>query len=205
MTWVLFDYGGVICTQQPDEDVVALAAAAGAGVPEFRDAYWAYRLSYDRAELDGTTYWQKVAAVLGRSFPASQVAELNRLDIASWLHLCDGTVALIEDLAAAGYPLALLSNAPAEVAEVVADLSVVRPFARRAFSCFLGAAKPDPECYQAVLAMLGARPADVVFIDDRPENVAGAVALGIRGVHFSTPPQARTALAAHGVTATPRG
>jgi len=37
-TWVLFDYGGVICTDQPDEDVVALAAAAGVGVPEFRYA-----------------------------------------------------------------------------------------------------------------------------------------------------------------------
>jgi putative hydrolase of the HAD superfamily len=204
-TWVVFDYGGVICTPQPDEDVALMAAAAGVPVPDFQGAYWAYRLSWDRAELDGTTYWHKVAAALGLSFSAAQIAELTRLDIASWLHLCDGTVALIEDLAAAGYPLALLSNAPAEVAEVLADLPVVRPFARRAFSCFLGAAKPDPECYQAVLAMLGARPADVVFIDDRPENVAGAVALGIRGVHFSTPPQARTSLAAHGVAAAPRG
>ena len=187
-TWVVFDYGGVICTPQPDEDVALLAAAAGVPVPDFQGAYWAYRLSWDRAELDGTTYWHKVAAALGLSFSMAQIAELTRLDIASWLHLCDGTVALIEDLAAAGYPLALLSNAPAEVAEVLADLPVVRPFARRAFSCFLGAAKPDPECYQAVLAMLGARPADVVFIDDRPENVAGAVALGIRSVRFTGPP-----------------
>src|SRR5437016_14187459 len=136
MTWVLFDYGGVICTHQPDEDVEALAAAAGAGVPEFRDAYWAYRFSYDR-ELDSTTYWQKVAAALGRSFPASQVAELNRLDIASWLHLNEGTVALIEDLAAAGHRLALLSNAPAETAEAVAALPVARYFEHLAFSCFL--------------------------------------------------------------------
>ncbi len=69
---------------------------------------------------------------------------------------------------------------------MVADLPVARAFSHRAFSCFLGSAKPEPECYQAVLAMLGARPADVVFIDDRPENVAGAAALGIRGVHFSS-------------------
>jgi putative hydrolase of the HAD superfamily len=82
---------------------------------------------------------------------------------------------------------------------------VARAFSHRAFSCFLGAAKPERECYQAVLSVLGAQPADVVFVDDRPENVAAAAGLGIRGVHFSTPPQARTALAAHGVTATPRG
>jgi putative hydrolase of the HAD superfamily len=205
MTWVVFDYGGVICTPQPDEDVALLAAAAGVPVPDFQAAYWAYRYSWDRAELDGTTYWHKVAAALGLSFSAPQMAELTRLDIASWLHLRDGTVALIDDLVAAGYPLALLSNAPAEVAEVVADLPVARAFEHCAFSCFLGAAKPDPGCYQAVLGMLGARPADVVFIDDRPENIAAAAALGIRGVPFSTPPQARAALAAHGVTAARRG
>ena len=128
-----------------------------------------------------------MAAALGLSFSAAQIAELTRLDIASWLHLRDGTVTLIEDLAAAGYRLALLSNAPAEFAEAVAGLPVARAFAHCAFSCFLGSVKPEPECYQAVLAMLGARPADVVFIDDRPENVAGAVALGIRGVQFTTP------------------
>ena len=204
-TWVVFDYGGVICTPQQDEDVASLAAAAGVPVPDFQGAYWAYRLSWDRAELDGRTYWQKVAAALGLSFSAPQIAELTRLDIASWLHLREGTVALIEDLAAAGYPLALLSNAPADVAEVIADLPVARAFEHCAFSCFLGAAKPDPECYQAVLGMLGARPADVVFIDDRPENVAGAAALGIRGMHFSTPARARTELAAQGVVTAPRG
>jgi putative hydrolase of the HAD superfamily len=204
-TWVVFDYGGVICTAQRGEDVARLAAAAGVPVPDFQGAYWAYRLSWDRAELDGTTYWHKVAAALGLSFSAPQIAELTRLDIASWLHLQEGTVALIGDLAAAGYPLALLSNAPAEVAEVVADLPVARAFAHCAFSCFLGAAKPEPACYQVVLGMLGARPADVVFIDDRPENVAAAAALGIRGVQFSTPSQTRAALAAHGVAPPPHG
>jgi putative hydrolase of the HAD superfamily len=205
LTWVVFDYGGVICTPQPDADVAALAAAVGVPVPDFQGPYWAYRLSYDRAELDGTTYWHKVAAALGLSFPAPQVAELVRLDNASWLHLCAGTVTLLNDLAAAGYRLALLSNAPADFAEVMAEQPVARFFEHLAFSCYLGSVKPEPECYRAVLAMLGARPADVVFIDDRPENVAGASAVGIHGVHFTTPEALRTALAGRGILATPRG
>lgn len=204
MTWVVFDYGGVICTPQPDVDVATLAAAAGVPVPDLQGPYWAYRLSYDRAELDGTTYWHKVAAALGRSFPAPLVAELIRLDIASWLHLRDGTVALLEDLAAAGYRLALLSNAPADFAEAMVEQPVARFFEHLAFSCFLGSVKPEPDCYRAVLGMLGARPADVVFIDDRPANVAGAAAVGIHGVHFTTPEAVRTALAGHGILTTPR-
>ena len=204
-TWVVFDYGGVICTPQPDEDVALLAAAAGVPVPEFQGPYWAYRLSYDRAELDGTTYWHKVAAALGLSFSVSQIAELTRLDSASWLHLCDGTITLLEDLAAAGYRLALLSNAPADFAEVLVEQPVARFFEHLAFSAYLGSVKPEPECYRAVLAMLGASPGDVVFIDDRPENVAGAAAVGIHGVNFTTPEAVRTALAGHGILVTPRG
>jgi putative hydrolase of the HAD superfamily len=203
-TWVMFDYGGVICTPQPSADVAALAAAAGVPVPDLQGPYWAYRLSYDRAELDGATYWHKVAAALGCSFPAARVAELIRLDVESWLHLRDGTVSLIEELAAAGYRLALLSNAPADFAEVMAEQPVARFFEHLAFSCFLGSVKPEPACYRAVLGMLGARPADVVFIDDRPENVAGAAAVGIHAVHFTTPEAVRAALAAQEILTTPR-
>jgi FMN phosphatase YigB (HAD superfamily) len=43
-----------------------------------------------------------------------------------------------------------------------------------------------------------------VFLDDKPDNVAGAQALGIRSVQFTDPAQARAALAAHGVIGTPR-
>lgn len=205
MTWVVFDYGGVICEPQPDADVALLARAAGSTVADFRGAYWAHRLDYDRGELDGVTYWQKVAAGLGRSFSAAEAAELTRLDIASWLHLRPGTVTLIEGLAGAGNRLALLSNAPAEMAEVVAALPVAAHFEHCFFSCFLRAVKPMPECYQAVLALLGASPAEVIFLDDRVSNVTGAEALGIRGVHFTGPGEARAALARHGVTTAPRG
>jgi len=206
MTWVLFDYGGVICQPQPEADVALLARAAGCTIQEFREGYWAHRLDYDRGELDGVTFWQKVAAGAGRSFTAAQIAELTRLDIASWLHLQPGTVTLIEDLAAAGYRLALLSNAPAEVAEVMAALPVIAAhFEHCTFSCYLRAVKPQPEVYQAVLTLLGASPGEVVFLDDRPENVAGAEALGIRSVHFTGPDEAREALARYGVTTAPAG
>ena len=203
MTWVLFDYGGVICQPQPEADVALLARAAGCTIQELCDGYWAHRLDYDRAELDCVTFWQKVAAGAGRSFTAAQIAELTRLDIASWLHLQPGTVTLIEDLAAAGYRLALLSNAPAEVAEVIAALPVAAHFEHCTFSCYLRTVKPQPEIYQAVLTLLGASPGEVVFLDDRPQNVAGAEALGIRSVHFTGPDEARAALAGHGVTIAP--
>ena len=68
MTWVLFDYGGVLCHPQPERDIARLARAAGCAVPDLKAAYWSFRLDYDRADFDATGYWQRVAADLGRRF-----------------------------------------------------------------------------------------------------------------------------------------
>ena len=102
MTWVLFDYGNVICQPQPERDVARLAELAGCPVADLLPPYWAYRLDYDRAALDVTSYWQQVAADLGRSFTGPQIAELSKLDAASWLHLRPASVDLVAGLAAAG-------------------------------------------------------------------------------------------------------
>jgi putative hydrolase of the HAD superfamily len=194
VTWVMFDYGGVISQQPSAEDLSLLAGVAGVSVPAFQTEYWAWRRAYDLAELDAKGYWQQVGNGLARDFGGAEISELVRLDAVSWLRLQAGTVSLIEDLAAAGHPLALLSNAPAELATEIAALPVAAHFGQLFFSCQLKLAKPDPRCYGAVLATLGAGPAEVIFIDDRAENVAAADALGLTSVHFTTPEAARAAV-----------
>jgi putative hydrolase of the HAD superfamily len=199
MTWVLFDYGGVICEPQPEADRARLARASGGPAADFEAAYWRYRLDYDRAALDVTAYWRRVAADLGRSYTDAEIAELSRLDTASWLTLQPGTVELIAGLAAAGQRLALLSNAPADVAEAVHGLPLASHFGHLVFSCALKSAKPDPECFRATLAVLGAEPGEVVFLDDRADNVAAAAALGITSFTFNDAPAARADLARCGI------
>ena len=149
MTWVLFDYGGVICEPQPEADWARLACASGGPVADFEAAYWRYRLDYDRAALDLTAYWR--------------------------------------------------CNAPADVAEAVHGLPLASHFGHLVFSCALKSAKPDPECFRATLAVLGAEPAEVVFLDDRPDNVAAAAALGITSFQFTDAPAARADLARCGI------
>jgi putative hydrolase of the HAD superfamily len=199
MTWVLFDYGAVICRPQPAEDRARLARASGAPAADFDAAYWRYRLDYDRAALDVTTYWQRIAAELSRTYTEPEIAELSRLDTASWLHLQPDTVDLIAGLAAAGERLAVLSNAPADVAEAVRELPLARYFQHLVFSCALKSAKPDAECFHATLAVLDAGPGDVIFLDDRPDNVAAAAALGMVSIQFTGAPAARAAMARHGI------
>ena len=55
------------------------------------------------------------------------------------------------------------------------------------YSYEVGLAKPDPMIYQLLCDRLAVSPAEVVFLDDRPENVQGACELGIHALlHEST-------------------
>lgn len=51
-------------------------------------------------------------------------------------------------------------------------------------SCFLNIRKPDTEVFRYVAWQLGAKPADIVFVDDRPENVYSSCIVGMHGIRF---------------------
>jgi len=44
--------------------------------------------------------------------------------------------------------------------------------------------KPFPDIYQTLLSRYAVDPAQAIFIDDAIKNIAGAEAVGIRGIHF---------------------
>ena len=53
-------------------------------------------------------------------------------------------------------------------------------------SAGLGASKPDIACYRRCLAMLDTAPGDTLFVDDLPENVAGAREAGLSAHHYTS-------------------
>ncbi|TDE37739.1 HAD family phosphatase [Nonomuraea mesophila] len=182
MTWIVFDYGGVLSLPQPESDADAMARAAGADPEVFGSGYWEHRLAFDRGSLTPFTYW---SAVLGRPVTHSEVARLVAMDIASWAHPDAGTVALLGELIEAGRDVALLSNAPVCVSDGLDELPWIAAIGRRFYSGRMGLVKPDREIYDEVARALGADPSDIVFVDDRPENVRGAERAGMTGVHFT--------------------
>ena len=78
-------------------------------------------------------------------------------------------------------PLAILSNNPAALATPIAtalDLPGLDS-ARVLTAGALGLHKPDPACFTAAVAQLGADPARTLFIDNLFTNVRGARAAGL--------------------------
>ena len=179
--WLLLDYGQVLSTAPPDDEWGELRKAAGpvgSDPARFDAVYWEHRGPYDRADLTVEEYWAIVA-------PTGDLDEMRRLDVAIWLHPHRPSVDAAHRAGRQGWRLAILSNAPVEVAQGIDRLDWIQPFEHRFYSCDLKAIKPDPTVYLEVLHRLGAAPADVVFFDDRPDNVAAAAALGIDARHFT--------------------
>jgi len=184
LEWVLFDYGGVLCRDQSAEDRRAIEAACGVADPDrFWAAYWELRRPYDEGALAPADYWR---AVVGRDV-TDRLDAIETVDVASWSHPYDETLELAGKLAAGGTRLALLSNCPPPMAAAIDQMSWTDLVPHRFYSCRLGLTKPDPRVYRAVLDALGARPADVTFVDDRPANVAGAAAVGLPALLFTDP------------------
>ncbi|HTY89480.1 MAG TPA: HAD family phosphatase [Candidatus Acidoferrum sp.] len=59
------------------------------------------------------------------------------------------------------------------------------------YSFEVGTMKPDPEIYLAMEKLAGRQGADVIYLDDRPENVAGGAARGWRAILHETPEKTR--------------
>ncbi|MEV4656563.1 HAD family phosphatase [Micromonospora sp. NPDC049301] len=193
---VLFDLFGVIARQQSSSGKELLVTTAGVSAPGFWESYWALRMPYDRGEVTGSEYWRQVAATLGTTFDEHQIARLIDADIASWSAVDDDMVALVEQTAASGRRVALLSNIPEELAvHYEKHHRWLKHFDTVAFSCRIGHAKPEPQAYRWCCRALDLAPGRILFVDDRAENVQAAEAIGMPGHLFIGPGHARQAIA----------
>jgi putative hydrolase of the HAD superfamily len=78
----------------------------------------------------------------------------------------------------------LLSNQLPLHAEVARKKGWFSYFKKVFLSYELGYRKPDAKAYLAVLKTLGIKPEDIVFVDDKEENVKAAAALGIKVILY---------------------
>jgi epoxide hydrolase-like predicted phosphatase len=91
----------------------------------------------------------------------------------------------VQRIRSAGVGTALLSNSwgraayPREILDGMFDSLVI--------SGEVGVRKPDPEAYLLAAEKIGRAPEECVFVDDFEENVRGAEAIGMVGIHHREP------------------
>ena len=184
---VVFDYGNVLCFEQTLEDMKGMALVCGIAHKRFSELYWKLRPPYDRGEIDGPAYWTAVVGQQAPGLSKDQIATLIKFDSESISRPNQGAVRWAELLHHEGFLLALLSNMPLELSRHVTEsFPSLSTFEYLIYSCDYGSIKPELAIYRNCLELLQLAPQDILYLDDRAENVEAAASLGINSVLFDT-------------------
>jgi putative hydrolase of the HAD superfamily len=184
---VVFDYGNVLCLEQTPQDMKDMALMCGIPHERFSELYWKLRPPYDRGVIDGPAYWTAIVGQQELGLSRDQIATLIKLDGKSITRPNLGSVQWAKLLHREGFRLALLSNMPLELSRrVTSSFPILSTFEYLIYSCDYGSLKPELAIYRNCLELLKAAPQDILYLDDRAENVEAAARLGINSVLFDT-------------------
>lgn len=148
-------------------------------------------------QMDGGKPFAVGVAELSERFP--EWAREIEMFHSRWTEMVGGAVPgmyeLLKGLKAAGHHLYGLSNWSTETFPLVRDrFPSLQLLEGMVVSGYEGIVKPDPAIYELLLRRYGLDARDCIFIDDNPANVAGAAAVGIRGIRFTSLSDLRAAL-----------
>ncbi len=192
---LIFDFGGVLVHMPETPLRHQWAQRLGVSISELEEMVFNSPVS--QRALVGLVpeiaIWQGIARRFGLNDAAMQQFEL---DFWAGEVLDADFVALLQN-ARPHYRTAILSNAWSDAhsafsgkfqLDQVVDLMII--------SAQEGIAKPDSRIYERTLARLDVQPHEAIFVDDRPENVAAAQALGIHAIRYESTPRVMAAIRA---------
>lgn len=183
---VLFDYGLVLTGPADLAARAEMQRVLGVEDERVQAAYWRYRDAYDRGALSGVAYWHAVAGDVGRTLDAESLAALIAADNALWTQPNQPMIDWAARLQRAGIKTGILSNLGDEMeAGVRARFAWLTEFAHHTFSHRLGMAKPDAAIYLHAADGLGVEVGEILFVDDRIENIEAARAVGMTAVQYA--------------------
>jgi 2-haloacid dehalogenase len=196
---VVFDVGNVLYGWDPDRFFAARIAD-----PQERSRFLAASgfMAWHN-ELDAGRAFAEAAHDLSGRFP--EYAGL----IHAWSDDFGSTITgpvpgvheIVDELDERGVPLFAITNFSADLWAPFAarEEAFFARFRDIVVSGHVKMLKPDPAIYRLALDRFGLAPGEALFIDDRPINVHGAEALGMRGQVFTCADDLRRRLEVEGV------
>jgi epoxide hydrolase-like predicted phosphatase len=184
---VYFDLGGVLFRTEDKSPRTKLAESLGLTYHEIEKIIFGSGLSAQASigAISEQEHWRGVASAL--NLPESEIPRVedaffsgDRLDHT----LLDFLRSLRPNI-----KIGLISNAWSGLREWSIRQKFDDVFDDMTISAEVGIRKPDARIYQLALERLDVRPEEAILIDDAPENITGAQAVGMRGFVFQTSEQ----------------
>ena len=196
---ILFDVGGVLLTNSWDHrERTAVLEHFHLDLAEFEARHSAPYDAWERGAISVEAYLDMTVFYEPREFTRD---EFFAMMLTQSKPQPDGALGILEELVASDKCLlGALNNEARESNEYRFNhFGLRRLFKVALSSCYLGLRKPEPAIYRRALDILG-RPAErVLFIDDRAENVAGALTAGITAIRFEGEEALQRRLESYGV------
>ena len=189
----IFDLGKVLVDF--DYSIAARKLAArSAKAPEDLHAFLGSSpllVDYESGRLTRATFYEAIRDAIGFRDDLTEFGSYFA-DIFSEM---PGTIALHAELRQRGFKTYIFSNTnDLAIEHVQRNFPFFKNFDGYIYSYEVGAMKPDAPIYEAMEKMCGRRGADLIYIDDREENIAAGAALGWRAILHESPDKTRRAL-----------
>jgi putative hydrolase of the HAD superfamily len=197
---VVFDYGNVLSLPAIGGEHETIARISGLK-PDVLDLhYWNHRRAYDAGDLDGSAFWNVVARDAATSFTAETISQLIHHDIRMWTGLNPTMVDWALRLHRSGIRVGVLSNIGEELVVAMEEqFDWLHELNHNVWSCRVRLTKPDPAIYKIHPRHFGLTPAEILFLDDREENVTAARSVGYQAIVFRDVQQLRAELESRGI------
>ncbi|HRD74536.1 MAG TPA: HAD family phosphatase [Hyphomicrobiaceae bacterium] len=182
---VVFDVGNVLIRWAPQNLYRKLGYSDEATASVLAETKL---LEVNHRELDAGAPFGPTLERLARRFPqhAAFISAFDR----RWMDMLGGAitpnVAILAALRRAGIPVHAITNFSREkFDETRRVFAFLDTFDECVVSGDLGLVKPEPEIFEHLVLKRGLAPARAVFIDDSAANIATAVGLGFKAVHYA--------------------
>lgn len=186
---IIFDIGGVLFHPSSTPLSDNWAHRCGLSSIEFDEIVFNSPYYHDAAigKISNEELWQGKIEQLGLSAEDAAVLQADY-----WAGVWNNALLAFIQTLKPHYKLGILSDATSGARERVSEWIDLNLFDAVLFSYEAGMAKPDPEIYLRILAMLEATAVTTLFIDDRRKNVQAALDLGMTSFQFTTAPETIT-------------
>lgn len=194
---IVFDFGGVL-TGEPNREAVItfICQSFHFSAEEFEKVNQEKRQAVKQGKTD-EEFWIAYAKNKGIKLPANWSTSFKSV-MKDAIGVNPKMYALVDQLKEQQIPVALLSNIDERLSKLIRDFGLYKPFEPCLLSCEIGVEKPDLKAYELLLKTLNLPAQDVVFIDDRLENVEAAKTIGLDAILFESEQQLRNELSIRG-------
>jgi putative hydrolase of the HAD superfamily len=196
ISWLLFDLGGIVVPESGkllNDEMAAYLKISPLQLSGFT-------LKYQRRLTMGTlSLLEMYSDIVGElPIPCSPETLLEH-HLAFYRRVStqhNPEVVGIIELLKKSYGLACLTNTEPEIADICRGTGLFDYFHKAFLSIELGMQKPDHEIFEKVAEEIGCAPEEILFVDDKQENVKAAKEVGMQGLLFSDVEHLRKELSA---------